>query len=1273
MGVLAEVGRLAVGAWSSGGIGGGYIAAGSYGGSVEASFSNNTTPSSLEIFAVDIARAKLSTVTQVPTPDKFCAIDWSIPSRSHPAGLIAGGLSDGTVRVWDAASLLRPSPGKDDNRGLLYGGASTKKHHTAAVRSLEFNPFLPTRLATGGSDGGILEWDLTNTTNGPSIRNLTQNDQQAQNTIKEQITAVSWNRKVQHILGTATAAGVMNAWDLRHGTQVISIRNPRGRLPCSSLTWHPEVPTQVVITCSEDDSTGALLWDLRNPSKPIMTYTHHTPKGVLSTSWCSHDTDLLLTSSADSRTMAVSVSTGEFVAEGPQAANANFDVKWSPRIPGMYLSSSLDGRLSVNSLLAATSAPAVTSETVNAVVESFGEIDGGFQANVPEQSPTTPEAPSVMYNVTRAPKWLKRPASVSFGFGGWTASVSSKEGDKVNIEAFSESFAGLREGSDALDSMLMDLTSDDPSAALNWCQNASDAAETPTERLAWDALGIMFQTDSRRNLLKYIGFDLPPLDPGDDIAMPVFGLVQSQPLAVPVRPIVPSEEITADNKPETVGMIDEITNGTAEVKLDGPAPWEITDTADDINVKDSILDGDDTLNGEDATSTNKINGSLVAEGKTESSRSFVGKSKKEIEGIIRKAIIVGDFKTAVDACLHIDRTADALVIAHAGGPYLWQQTQSDYLTKAALSSNGSSVVAAVAGPRSKLDDYIRQSAEGGKETWKEALAVLLTYSPAEEIQESCTALGQRLLLKGDHSAALFCFICAGNTRMATTAWMRDRPSTGTVTAAMMTDRVERLTILVQRIRLLTAATLLAYGEREIGVVRALDEVSGSVFCEFAALLAMQGDLSLSITYLSNLDPSFTSVYGTAEDLHAKVSECLTMEDSAATANDQYNMTTDNTGMPYNTYDPTGYGYPAQDPYGAPDMQQYSTPAPIPGGGGWNNPPPPAPLADSSYPTAAPAVSSYTTPAPPPPPVAASPMPTAPTPPRPNNVFTSAPTADRSAYDPSTAYAQAPDFNQNAYQTAPPPPAPVINPMSVAPSLDANTGTMPVAPPVAPVNHSIPPNPISGGAYGAPAPGMDGYMGLQPEVVAPPPPPPTDADAPPPMPYHMKARPGSGSTLPPSAEVAVAESRRTRPLSAAGTPGGPPRRTTSTSSSLSALGLENTVLERADVGKIPAPQQVIVKALRGSYTYSRTLNQTPRYMKKLDDVSKRLGKLLAALNNGLIEESVVELLIQMSQAIEKGNYDEAGRTVSILARQHWDANSQWIQGLKRLIDCALTGR
>lgn len=1272
MGVVAELGRLAVGAWSPGGAGGGYIASGSFAGSSDPSFGNGA---SLEIISVDIQRSKLTPFSDVPTPDKFCSIDWAIPSRAHPAGLIAGGLADGTVRVWDAASLIRSTQGrKDESTAVVFGGSADTKRHSGPVRGLAFNPFFPTRLASGSADGQVLVWDLTNPSAGASTRPPAGQSTASNMGPKEEISALSWNRKVQHILGTATSSGTMDVWDLKQSKRVISIRNPRGRLRCSSLAWHPDIPTQIVICCEEDESTGAVLWDLRNATAPIQSYTHHGMRGVVSSHWCPHDSDLLLTSSRDSRTVIVSVSSGEIVSEAPQTANWNFDVKWSPRIPGLYLASAFDGRVTVNSLMTTTTVSSVSSETANALAESFGEMAGGFQSGVAGQSPRSVEAQRVTYSFSKPPKWLKRPVSMSFGFGGLRASVTSKEGPRVSIKSYQEDFPGLKDGVNGLDNMLMELTSDDPSSAKEWCEEAGAEAETPGEKMAWDVLSIMFQTDCRRKLLQYLGFELPPPDAGDDIAMPVYGLAHSQPLAVPVRPVPSGASAGLENKVDSESVVDSLANGAGTMNLDGPAPWEISDVADDSgNAKESVLDGDDTANGGDESDLNKPNG--VPTERINVTKSFDSKSRGELDVFIKKSVIVGDFRSAVDACIHVGRTADALIIAYAGGPDLWAQTQAEYLSQASVSSS-SSIVGAIAGPRSKMDSYIREAAESGKESWKEALAVLLTYSSVEDIAESCTALGQRLLLNEDHAAALFCFICAGNTRMATTVWMRDRPSTAKATSVMMAHRIERLTHVVRKVRLINTASALCNGERAIGAVRALDEVSGSVLCEYGALLAAEGDASLAVTYLSNLDPSYTCVYGSAELIHAQASEALTMIDSPVGA---VPVAGSNEASAYN---PCNISF--SNPYSVPPVYDVLRPQEPIGTAPVMAPPPPsiAPLAPPSVSVPPPHGNSngisYTAPT--------TPMPTASatTMPRPGNVFgptaSTGSAASRSVYDPSTAYNTAPTYDHTYQPPVAPAPAPASNPVVAPLSQWHNSMPAPPTPPVPmipmPIAEGGVTTPLTGSGYGEemqPSAPMDPYRMHADMTAPPPPPPPADDSLPPPTSYHTNAKPGSGASLPPSAEVAVDKMRQSRVLSISGTPSGRPRRSGSTSSSLSALGMETILLDKADVSKVPSNQQVIVKSLRGAYMYALNLNRSPIYRKKMDDVSKRLGRLVASLNAGLVEVAVVELLIEIGMAIEKGNYDHATVIVTTLTKQHWESNSQWIQGLKRLIDCVLTGR
>lgn len=55
-------------------------------------------------------------------------------------------------------------------------------------------------------------------------------------------------------------------------------------------------------------------------------------------------------------------------------------------------------------------------------------------------------------------------------------------------------------------------------------------------------------------------------------------------------------------------------------------------------------------------------------------------SKEEgVEGIIARALLVGNLQAAVECCLRSNRYADALVLAACGGPDLWSYARETYI------------------------------------------------------------------------------------------------------------------------------------------------------------------------------------------------------------------------------------------------------------------------------------------------------------------------------------------------------------------------------------------------------------------------------------------------------------------------------------------------------------------------------------------------------------------------------------------------------------------
>jgi protein transport protein SEC31 len=87
-----------------------YLAAGTMSGAVDMSFSASAN---IEIFRLDFQSDSpdLQVVACVPSPDRFNRLSWSRPAAvegdSFSLGLLAGGLSDGTVSVWNPLSMIR--------------------------------------------------------------------------------------------------------------------------------------------------------------------------------------------------------------------------------------------------------------------------------------------------------------------------------------------------------------------------------------------------------------------------------------------------------------------------------------------------------------------------------------------------------------------------------------------------------------------------------------------------------------------------------------------------------------------------------------------------------------------------------------------------------------------------------------------------------------------------------------------------------------------------------------------------------------------------------------------------------------------------------------------------------------------------------------------------------------------------------------------------------------------------------------------------------------
>ncbi|BGP12140.1 hypothetical protein JCM10213_004705 [Rhodosporidiobolus nylandii] len=371
-------------------------------------------------------------VARIKAPARFNTLAWGsygATTGERPLGVIAGGMENGEVALWD------PKAAMDGNRDPLI--TRYENLHHGPVRGLDFSPVQSNLLASGATNGEIFIFDLSQPSKpfspGQRSRSL------------DSITSLAWNPSVVHILASSSNTGSTVVWDLKSKREITALSyaggGPTGLGPggfgggggfgfgaqqgggglgglggTSVVKWHPENPTKL-ITASEDDHAPLIcVWDLRNWKEPERVLTGHE-KGVLSVEWSRDDADLILSSGKDGRTCAWSVASGEIVAEVTPSSNWSFDTSFCPSNPSIISTSSLDGTISLHSLQSTnvSADPTPSAAAPAAGADLFEQVISANAANYPTKS------------LAYQPKWLKRPASVAFGFGGKLVRISHEK------------------------------------------------------------------------------------------------------------------------------------------------------------------------------------------------------------------------------------------------------------------------------------------------------------------------------------------------------------------------------------------------------------------------------------------------------------------------------------------------------------------------------------------------------------------------------------------------------------------------------------------------------------------------------------------------------------------------------------------------------------------------------------------------------------------------------------------------------------------------------
>lgn len=405
----------------------------------------------------------------------FYDIAWGPPDEDHPKGIIAGALENGSLTLWDAEKL---ASGASD--ALI----SKTTKHTGPAKTLEFNPLKTNIIATAGAKGEIFVYDVNDPESAFRLGTAAAR--------ADDIESLAWNRKVSHILATGGSGGFVTVWDLKSKKPSLTLNNNRKAV--SAIAWDPNNSTKL-LTSTPDDSTPVIfLWDLRNSNAPERVLQGHE-QGVLSLSWCQHDSDLLLSCGKDNKVIIWNPQTGERYGEFPEVTNWTFLTRFNPHNPDLTATASFDGKIIIHTLQ--------NTNPSSSQADAESSLEGeDFFTNAQTQPQDT------FFSLPRAPKWAERPVGATFGFGGKLVVFTkgpvsgNKRTSKLSITHFdvdTEVGSASEKFEDALKS------GDIPSI----CESRIEEGATDDDKADWKVMETLAGQDARQKIIEQLGLKQP--------------------------------------------------------------------------------------------------------------------------------------------------------------------------------------------------------------------------------------------------------------------------------------------------------------------------------------------------------------------------------------------------------------------------------------------------------------------------------------------------------------------------------------------------------------------------------------------------------------------------------------------------------------------------------------------------------------------------------------------------------------------------------------------
>ncbi|KAJ1754090.1 protein transport protein S31, partial [Coemansia sp. RSA 1752] len=242
----------------------------------------------------------------------------------------------------------------------------------------------------------------------------------------------------------------------------------------------------------------------------------------------------------------------------------------------------------------------------------------------------------------------------------------------------------------------------------------------------------------------------------------------------------------------------------------------------------------------------------------------------DADGLVTRAVLLGDIESAVALCIEKERFADALVLATCSSDAtLATRTQQAYFARRAQQASYVRLLHSIA--TGDLSDVV-QNADISE--WDESLALLCTYAQGDQFSTLCETLGRRLEAASERDSAVLCYLASGNLDKVASLWIA---GANAVNAHQGAARIQSVHALVEKVSVFRNAVQFidpALGDNAIAFPLA---PLYNVYIEYAQFLVSQGLTDIAQQYLDRVPAAYRRFMPNGEDALATLRNRLDVQ------------------------------------------------------------------------------------------------------------------------------------------------------------------------------------------------------------------------------------------------------------------------------------------------------------------------------------------------------------------------------------------------------------